>query len=314
MIGYCKWIDWYLLRYIRIISSFNFDNSSQMGITLVFGGSGQLGHCLKTVAERMQFTDIIFPPEDQANILEVTALEKLFKEHQPSYAINCAAYTAVDKAEDEVDLSRKINRGGAENLARLCKEHNCTLVQISTDFVFGGDVPKLLNEDDEAKPISVYGLTKLEGEQAVIAATEKYYILRTSWLYSEYGNNFAKTMLKLAETRDELNIIADQVGTPTYAIDLASAILHIIKNDEKQYGIYHYSNEGVTSWFDFAKGIFDIAGVKIRVNPITTAEYPTKATRPAFSVMNKAKIKSTFNLQIPYWRDSLITCIKALNK
>jgi len=283
-----------------------------MHTTLVFGGSGQLGQCLLTVAERTGFEGMVFPPEGEANILNVDSLTGLFEKYKPVYSINCAAYTAVDKAEDELELARKVNRDGAENLARLCAKYNCTLIHISTDFVFEGNIPKLLTEDDATAPISVYGLTKLEGEHAVAANADKYYTLRTSWLYSEYANNFVKTMLKLAADRSELNIIADQVGTPTYAIDLAGTILHIINNDNQQYGVYHYSNEGVTSWFDFAVSIFDIAGVKIKVNPITTAQYPTKATRPKFSAMDKSKIKSTFSLSIPYWRDSLIACIKAL--
>jgi dTDP-4-dehydrorhamnose reductase len=283
-----------------------------MHTTLVFGGSGQLGQCLLTVAGRIGFEGIVFPPEGEANILDVESLAGLFEKYKPAYSINCAAYTAVDKAEDELDAARKVNRDGAENLAKLCAKYNCTLIHISTDFVFEGNLPKLLTEEDTTEPISVYGLTKLEGELAVAANTEKYYTLRTSWLYSEYANNFVKTMLKLSADRSELNIIADQVGTPTYAIDLAGAILHIINHDNHQYGVYHYSNEGVTSWYDFAVNIFDIAGVKIKVNPITTAQYPTKATRPKFSAMDKTKIKSTFSLPIPYWRDSLIACIKAL--
>ena len=283
-----------------------------MNTTLVFGGSGQLGQCLRTVSDQINFEGIIFPAEGEANILDIESLTSLFEKYKPAYSINCAAYTAVDKAEDELDLARKVNRDGAGNLAKLCAKYNCTLIQISTDFVFEGNIPKVLDEDDAASPISVYGLTKLEGEEAVAANTDKYYTIRTSWLYSEHGNNFVKTMLKLAADRSELSIIADQVGTPTYAIDLAGAILQIINNDAQQYGIYHYSNEGVTSWYDFAVAIFDIAGVKIKVNPIKTSQYPTKATRPKFSVMDKSKIKSTFNLPIPYWRDSLIACIKAL--
>jgi dTDP-4-dehydrorhamnose reductase len=283
-----------------------------MHTTLVFGGSGQLGQCLLTVAERTGFEGMVFPPKGEANILNVDSLAGLFEKYKPLYIINCAAYTAVDKAEDELDTARKVNRDGAENLARLCAKYNCTMIHISTDFVFEGNIPKLLTEEDATNPICVYGLTKLEGEQAVADGTDKYYTLRTSWLYSEYANNFVKTMLKLAADRSELNIIADQVGTPTYAIDLAGTILYIINNDNHQYGVYHYSNEGVTSWYDFAVSIFDIAGVKIKVNPITTAQYPTKATRPKFSAMDKSKIKSTFILPIPYWRDSLIACIKAL--
>lgn len=279
---------------------------------IVFGASGQLGHCLKAVAASKQINNIIFPPENEANILDTDALSKLFEQYKPAYAINCAAYTAVDKAEDDVDIARKINRTGAANLAAQCKNHDVVLVHVSTDFVFKGDKPYPLVESDVAEPISVYGLTKLEGEQDIVDMLPRHYILRTSWLYSEYGNNFVKTMLKLGADREELKIIADQIGSPTYGIDLAAAILDIITSGNEHFGIYHYSNEGVTSWYDFAKGIFDLAGSKVKVYPIRTSEYPTRATRPAFSVMDKAKIKNTFNIQIPYWRDSLIACLEKL--
>lgn len=283
-----------------------------MSKTLVLGASGQLGHCLKKVCEKRGITNFVFPSENEANILDTEALDKLFNEHQPAYVINCAAYTAVDKAEDDVELARKVNRDGPEIIAQLCKKYDAVIVQVSTDFVFKGNVPHLLNEDDLAEPVSVYGLTKLEGERVITAVTDKYYIVRTSWLYSEYGNNFVKTMLKLGAERDELGIIADQVGSPTYAIDLAGALLDIIVSDKKAYGVYHYSNEGVTSWYDFAVGIFDISGTTVNVKPLKTSEYVTKAIRPAFSVMDKSKIKSTFNITIPYWRESLTTCINIL--
>jgi dTDP-4-dehydrorhamnose reductase len=282
--------------------------------TIVFGASGQLGTCLKSVAEKQGITDINFLLEAGANILDLQGLRNIFEQEQPRYVINCAAYTAVDKAEDELDLARKINRDGAENLASLCKEHGAALVHISTDFVFEGMTPKLLDENDPAEPISVYGLTKLEGEQAITAAMDEFFILRTSWLYSEYGNNFVKTMLKLGADRDELKVIADQVGTPTYAIDLAKAILQIIESGNKAYGIYHFSNEGAISWYDFAQAIFELSNTQVKVFPIPTSEYPTKATRPAFSVMNKAKIKTAFQMEIPYWRKSLETCINELSK
>jgi len=195
----------------------------------------------------------------------------------------------------------------------LCKQYGSTLIHTSTDFVFKGDKPVPLTEDDIAEPINVYGLTKLEGEKAVIESLEKYYTLRTSWLYSEYGNNFVKTMLKLGAERDELKIVADQVGTPTYAMDMAACILQIIFSNMTAYGTYHYSNEGVASWYDFAKAIFDISGTKVKTLPIKTSEYPTRAVRPAYSVMDKTKIKRAFNIEIPYWRDSLITCISKIN-
>ena len=283
-----------------------------MSKIIVFGASGQLGQCLKQVAAEMDITDIAFPNETEANILNPDALQELFDKHQPKYAINCAAYTAVDKAEDELDLARKINKTGVDNIAALCKVFDAAFVQVSTDFIFAGSTPHPLIETDPAEPISVYGLTKLEGEQVIPQHTEKYFILRTSWLYSEHGNNFVKTMLKLGKERDELKIIADQVGTPTYAIDLASAILQIIESGSQAYGIYHYSNEGVTSWYDFAQGIFDISKTEVKALPIRTSEYPTKATRPAYSVMDKAKIKKTFGIEIPYWRHSLEKCIQAL--
>ncbi len=283
-----------------------------MSKAIVFGASGQLGQCLKTVSEQRNILHISFLPEESANILDVDGLNRIFKQESPTYCINCAAYTAVDKAEDEVELARKINSEGAANLARLCKEHNVSLIHISTDFVFEGNTPKLLSETDATAPISVYGLTKLEGEQAIAQNLGSYFILRTSWLYSEFGNNFVKTMLKLGSERDELKIIADQVGTPTYAIDMAGCILDIIQSGSNAYGIYHYSNEGVTSWYDFAVSIFAISGTQVKTYPITTAEYPTKALRPAFSVMDKSKIKTVLGIKIPYWRDSLEVCISRL--
>lgn len=283
-----------------------------MNTTLVFGASGQLGQCLAHVAKEQHMAGLVFPPEAQANILDPNGLRSLFEQHRPAYVINCAAYTAVDKAEDEVELARKVNRDGVENLARLCGEFGTTLIQISTDFVFAGTGNQPLVETDEAAPISVYGLTKLEGEQVIPALTSQYFILRTSWLYSEFANNFVKTMLKLGREREELKIIWDQLGTPTYAIDLAGCILHIIESQRKEYGIYHYSNEGVTSWYDFATAIFELSHTAVKTLPIRTAEYPTKATRPAYSVMDKSKVKQTLGVEIPHWRTSLQTCLGRL--
>ena len=187
---------------------------------LVLGGTGQLGQCLNKVASQRNITSITFADEVVGNILDIDVLEKLFSAEKPTHVINCAAYTAVDKAEDEVELSRKINRDGAENIAKLCVKYNAILLHISTDFIFEGNIPTLLNEESPAEPISVYGLTKLEGEKAIIDVLEKYYIVRTAWLYSEFANNFMKTMIKLGTDRDSLGIIADQVGTPTYGVDL----------------------------------------------------------------------------------------------
>ena len=279
---------------------------------VVLGASGQLGSCLKKVAEEKNITDISFPSEQDGNILDKALLDKLFSAEQPAYVINCAAYTAVDKAEDEQDLCRKVNREGAANIAVACVKHNAVLVHISTDFVFKGNIPKVLSETDPTDPENIYGLTKLEGEQDIASILPAHFILRTSWLYSEYANNFVKTMLRLGKERDQLGVIVDQVGSPTYAIDLAAAILDIIGSGSTAYGIYHYSNEGVTSWYDFARTIFDISNTPVILNPVKTSEYVTKAVRPAYSVMDKTKIKNTFGLAIPYWRDSLTVCLERL--
>lgn len=282
--------------------------------TLVLGASGQLGQCLKAVAAERNIDFLEFPDENEGNILDSEGLKVLFERVQPKYVINCAAYTAVDKAEDEVDICRAVNKTGALNISLLCKALGIVLVHVSTDFVFKGDVLELLKEDDLAEPISIYGLTKLEGEQDIVANLPEHFILRTSWLYSEFANNFVKTMLKLGTDRDELGIIADQIGSPTYAVDLAGAVLDIIASGKDNYGIYHYSNEGSISWFDFAKAIFDISETQVKVNAIPTSAYPTKAARPKFSVMDKSKIKGAFGIEVPYWRDSLIKCIDKLTK
>ena len=280
-----------------------------MAKILVIGAGGQLGNCLQTVVKEKNLHDFFFPEESKANILDKSLLNRLFKEHQPDFVINCAAYTAVDKAEEEVELATAVNVDGVINLIELCEKFQSTLIHISTDFVFEGNEVRLLQEQDTTRPISVYGDTKLQSETEITKALSKYFILRTSWLYSEYGNNFTKTMLKLGAEREELSVIADQIGTPTYAIDLAETILMIITSGKKAYGIYHYSNEGVTSWYDFAKAIFQLSETTVKLNPIPTSAYPTKAKRPHFSVMDKSKIKTTFEIEIPYWRDSLAKCI-----
>ena len=285
-----------------------------MSKTIVFGASGQLGQCFKKLAADNDLDYLIFPNEDEANILDTEALEKVFATYQPTFAINCAAYTAVDKAEDDVSTASKVNITGVENLARLCSKHDTTLIHTSTDFVFKGDVSSPLKEDSVAKPINVYGQTKLDGEKVIPILLDKYFIIRTGWLYSEFANNFVKTMLKLGAERDELKVIADQTGTPTYAIDLADCIISIIQSDSIAYGIYHYSNEGIASWYDFSKAIFELSGTDVKVIPVPTSEYKTRAVRPAYSVMDKSKIKQTFGLQIPYWRDSLAVCIGRLKQ
>lgn len=270
-----------------------------------------MGQCLKVVSLEMGI-EVFFPEESSADILQTELLRQLFERENPDYVINCAAYTAVDKAEDEIDLARKVNKDGAANLAKLCKEFNSVLIHISTDFVFAGNTATLLTEKDISEPINVYGLTKLEGEKAIAEITNQYFILRTSWLYSEFGNNFVKTMLRLGSERSQIKVIVDQIGTPTYAIDLAACILNLIANKNANYGTYHFSNEGVTSWYDFAQAIFKISNLPVKVLPIPGSEYPSKAARPLFSVMDKSKIKLSMDIEIPYWRDSLERCISNL--
>jgi dTDP-4-dehydrorhamnose reductase len=281
-------------------------------MNLVLGASGQLGQCFNRVVSGREENNWLFPEEGTANIMNFQSLEALFRENKPIFVVNCAAYTAVDKAEDEAELCRKINVDGALNIAILCRQYGATMIHVSTDFVFKGDTPSLLNEQDVAQPINVYGLTKLEGELAIMKELPEHFILRTSWLYSEYASNFVKTMLRLAADRESLNVIVDQIGTPTYAIDLVGAILTIIESGKTDYGVYHYSNEGVTSWYDFAVAIFQLSNLNVKVMPISTSEYRTAAVRPKFSVMDKSKIKGTFGLQIPYWRDSLAICLETL--
>jgi dTDP-4-dehydrorhamnose reductase len=285
-----------------------------MSNIVIFGASGQLGQCFKDIAKKKGLSSIYFPSEAEANILDIEALKEVFEKYKPTYSINCAAYTAVDKAEDDQEIALKVNKTGVENLARLCGENDSTLFHISTDFVFKGDKSTPRNEVDLAAPVNVYGQTKLEGEQVVEALLKKYFIVRTGWVYSEYGNNFVKTMLKLGVERGELKVVADQAGTPTYAMDLAGCIIDIIKSKSAAFGIYHYSNEGIASWYDFAKAIFEISGIPVKVIPVKTEEYITKALRPAYSVMDKSKIKKTFSMEIPYWRDSLVICINKLKQ
>jgi len=276
---------------------------------LVTGGNGQLATCIKDIdktAAEYQFVYVDLPEFD------ITDKEKVigfFNENDISYCINCAAYTAVDKAESEKDLAHAVNVIGAKNLAEACREFSAVMLQISTDFVFDGKQGATYYETDVTNPLGVYGLTKLQGEKAVSETLEQHYILRTSWLYSEHGNNFVKTMLRLGAERDMLNVVSDQIGTPTYAGDLAKLTLQLITEEKKDYGAYHYSNEGVASWYDFTMAIFELAKVDCKVLPIKTEAYPTPAKRPAFSVMDKSKIKSTLQIEIPYWRESLRRCL-----
>ncbi|MDE5752214.1 MAG: dTDP-4-dehydrorhamnose reductase [Duncaniella sp.] len=284
---------------------------------LVTGANGQLGMCLRNSAS--QSTDnYIFTDVDSLDITDAEAVTALVKSNKIDVIVNCAAYTNVDKAEDDAEFAELLNATAVRNLADAIKSNGGTLIQISTDYVFGKEpynVP--CREDQKGTPTGVYGLTKLHGEQQIAASGVKALIFRTAWLYSEYGRNFVKTMLDLTYTKPQLKVVFDQAGTPTYAQDLADVIYHIISNRlmDGNEGIYHYSNEGVCSWFDFTKTIAAIAGNNsCDIQPCHSDEFPSKVIRPSYSVLDKTKFKETFRLTVPYWTDSLATCIKNLKK
>jgi len=276
---------------------------------LVTGASGQLGSELQMLNDRFLMLNYkcIFTTKDELDITNTLELERFVKKNSIKTIINCASYTAVDKAEEERDLCELINHYAVKNLALIAKQNDISLVHISTDYVFDGKNYKPYLEDDKTDPINYYGLTKLKGEEAIKEINPKNsIIIRTSWVYSSYGNNFVKTMLKLTQELQEIRVIFDQVGTPTYAKDLAQVILDIVpKLKNENIEIYHYSNEGVCSWYDFAKEIIKIKGYKCKVTPIHTYEYPTAAKRPHISMLDKTKIKKDYDIEIPYWRDSL---------
>jgi dTDP-4-dehydrorhamnose reductase len=280
-----------------------------MGISgkiLVTGSNGQLGTELKPLLPEALFVDV-----DKLDITNEMAVNEFVKQYEIETIINCAAYTAVDKAEDEESKAYQINATGPTNLART----GCNLIHISTDYVFNGRGYKPYTPQDATDPVSAYGRTKLEGEKTVLKYSKKAVIIRTAWLYSSHGNNFVLTMRKLGASKSEINVINDQIGSPTFAGDLAEAIVQILselkdKDCWKQKsGIYHFTNEGVCSWYDFAHEIMELSGYSCRVNPIPTSEYPTKAVRPHYSVLDKKTIRETFNVHTPYWRESLKKCL-----
>ena len=286
---------------------------------LVTGAKGQVGSELRSLAAKNFLPDFnfIFSDADELDICNYGEVADFFKANHIAYCINCAAYTAVDKAESDTDNAIKVNVTGTENLASACNIYGAKLLHISTDYVYHNSQNTPFIETDETNPQSVYGLTKLQGEQKAMEICAQTIVVRTSWVYSSFGNNFVKTMLKLGAERPELKVIFDQIGTPTYAADLAEAMLDMIKihesgNGPQWKGIYHYSNEGVCSWYDFAVSIFEIRKLPVKVFPIETKDYPTPARRPHFSLLNKSKIKADFGIGIPYWRDSLKKCLELL--
>ena len=272
---------------------------------LVTGANGQLGRSIKKQENQWPSLKFIYTDSKTLDITNPNAVTAFFKKHTIAYCINCAAYTAVDQAEKDQDQAFKINALGPKYLALACKAGNAVLIHISTDFVFDGSKTSPYTENDTPQPINVYGQTKLQGEDFIAQTTERYFIVRTSWLYSEYGHNFVKTMLRLSKTRSEINVVNDQVGSPTYAGDLATAVLKIIDSKTTQYGLYHYSNTGETSWYGFAKTIFKLAGIDVKLNPITSAQYPTLAKRPKYSVLKNDKLLEQFNIKAPRWESSL---------
>lgn len=289
---------------------------------LVTGGKGQVGQCFQQMADEYALWRFHFVDLDEIDITRRKSVFELIRSLRSldmKWCINCAAYTAVDKAETEPAKARQINVTGAKNLADACAEAGIPMIHLSTDYVYHNRQNTPFLENDPVSPKSVYARTKLAGDLAVLKANPKAMVVRTSWVYSPFGNNFVKTMLRLGAERPELKVVFDQIGTPTYAPDLASAILQIIgKIEAKEIqeaalrGVWHYSNEGVTSWYDFAKAIFEIKNMGCRVLPIETKDFPTPALRPPFSVLNKGKIKACFGLEIPHWRESLIKCLGEL--
>lgn len=285
-----------------------------METILITGSKGQLGNEMQQAAKRFPAFRYIYTDVDELDICDKNALNDFVKTNDVNIIVNCAAYTAVDKAEDDVELCYKINRDAARNIGEVAQENKLKVLHVSTDYVFDGTNYLPYTEDMPVCPSTVYGKSKLEGEQALLESCEHAVILRTSWLYSSFGNNFVKTMLKLGTERDSLNVIFDQVGTPTYAADLADSILNILSNEAFVPGIYHFSDEGVCSWYDFTKTIHRIAGISCAVHPIETKDYPARTPRPHYSVLNKAKIKSTYGISIPHWEESLEKCIQILIK
>ncbi|MCW5906979.1 MAG: dTDP-4-dehydrorhamnose reductase [Chitinophagales bacterium] len=279
---------------------------------LVTGAHGQLGTELNFLSSLLETHAFTFASHQDLDIASETEVQALLEKDKFDVLINAAAYTAVDKAESDKETAYKVNATAAGILAKACKQHSCKLVHLSTDFVFDGTIARPLLEDDTVNSLGVYGASKLEGEKLVQQHNNDALIIRTSWVYSSFGNNFVKTILRLCKERDSLNVVSDQIGSPTYARDLAAAILNIVQREKWVSGLFHYSNEGVASWYDFAIAIRDYAELKTSINPIETSQYPTPAVRPKYSVLNKRKFKETFGIAIPYWRDSLKQCVNLL--
>lgn len=281
---------------------------------LVTGANGQLGNELRNVLESQFPGNTLYTDIDELDLTDADAVNVYVVRNEISHIVNCAAYTAVDRAEEEKLQCAAINTNAVKNIANAADAIGAKVIHISTDYVFDGTAHRPYKESDKVNPISEYGTTKRKGETALLALAPDSIIIRTSWLYSPYGGNFVKTMLRLGIEQPQIKVVCDQIGTPTYARDLAVAVFKILMSNQWVEGIYHYSNEGACSWYDFAKAIHCISGIdKCEVLPIPTEEYPTAASRPFYSILDKTKIKATYGVEVPYWQDSLRDCIKRIN-
>jgi dTDP-4-dehydrorhamnose reductase len=278
---------------------------------LVTGSNGQLGSELKEKSEKYPSFEFLYTDVAELDVTDESAVKEHLNTFRPDVIINCAAYTAVDRAESEANKAFVINSDAVRYLSEASARHGSLLIHISTDYIFNGKAFSPYTESDEADPLSVYGKSKYAGEEAILRYASRALILRTSWLYSSYGNNFVKTIRKLAREREVLNVVYDQIGTPTYAAGVAQTILNILPQASLDSGlrIFHYSDEGVASWYDFAVAVCELSGIKCKINPVRSNQYPQDAVRPLYSVLDKSKIKSEFPIEIPYWRDSLKKCI-----
>ena len=281
---------------------------------LVTGANGQLGNEFKQLTSAYPFYKFIFVTRDELNITDTDSVNNFFHSSPPSFCINCAAYTAVDKAETEIEEACNVNSKATAILAAACKEYNTRFVHISTDYVFDGTATTPYREDSPTNPVSVYGQSKLDGEQKAFAANPDLVIIRTAWVYSQFGKNFVKTMLRLMRDKPEIGVVNDQLGSPTYAADLAEAVMAIIASGNWIAGIYHFSNQGIISWFDFASAIKELSRSDCKINPLTTSQYPTPAKRPAYSVLDSSKISDTFNIPLRGWKDSLEQCLNRIKE
>lgn len=286
--------------------------TSQFKRILITGSNGQVGSELKELLGKEEGIETFFLDRKQLPLEQTMIIQDILGMYEPDIIIHTAAYTAVDKAESEPELADAVNHLAAEEIAQYCRLHGVKLLAVSTDYVFDGLSSEPLVEDAPTAPLNIYGLTKWKGEQAIQKWAPESIIIRTSWVYSVYGNNFVKTMVRLLHEREELSVVRDQIGSPTYARDLAQAIIDIIKAGDWLPGVYHYSNEGQLSWYDFAVTIRELIGATCRIIPIPTSEYPTPAKRPAYSLLDKSKIKRIFNVRVPFWRDSLEKLVKEL--